>query len=526
MESETVTSTTPSHTPSIETPPLSIPLPQRIGVINGLRALACILVVLAHTPLWHASQTHQTTFMHQWEESSFLYSIVSLFTQNFIFYSIMSNAGLAVNLFFLLSGFVLYYPYCRNATDTKNSTNFIHIKNLLDEKSGSKFSISLDKRAVLSFWKKRALRLLPLYYFSLLIYVMLFKKLDHCSPQGETDMHRCDVNMFSLSNFQNIAKLFSYLSFTFIFVGEYHPQYYPAFWSIAFEFWFSLLFPIIIICLYYVTQRLQPYMTKLQLVTVRQQRIFALSVFCGVVYLILSFVRFVRFSFGFYKSVHPIHGSVGEEFILGMLLAEFYIFIFQSVDHSSVVVSVKKQQFKRPFIILVSGISILLVCFFCTDSIRYSYDSNISLLIRMLKWPLIRSLLNVLLGMGLFCFLLGSLLLKPIAWQQVKVVLERPVFKFAHNFVIFFDYITYLFLSNRLMQLIGKMCFSVYVWHGWFAHYMFFVPLASSSWQVLQLWLIQVPLFTIVLFCISSMSYYYIEFKEKNFKELFLTVCE
>jgi peptidoglycan/LPS O-acetylase OafA/YrhL len=103
---------------------------KKIGVINGLRGLAIIAVIYQHllarfTPHgWHA-----------FEIGSF----------NLSLYSFLSNGWLGVNLFFFLSGFVLYLPY---------SAGQRTMGSMVD---------------VWSFYKHRWVRLMPLYYLNLLI---------------------------------------------------------------------------------------------------------------------------------------------------------------------------------------------------------------------------------------------------------------------------------------------------------------------------------------------------------------------
>src|SRR4051812_44273760 len=73
---------------------------ERLGAINGLRGLAILAVVYAHAaayrtpPGWHA--------VH-WGE----YTILP--------FAVLSNGWLGVNLFFVLSGFVLFLPYERSS---------------------------------------------------------------------------------------------------------------------------------------------------------------------------------------------------------------------------------------------------------------------------------------------------------------------------------------------------------------------------------------------------------------------------
>jgi peptidoglycan/LPS O-acetylase OafA/YrhL len=138
----------------------------KIGFINGLRGLA-IIAVLSH---------------HMFQVPAGAYG---------------------VSLFFILSGFVLYLPY----TSGKRS-----IENWSDAKS---------------FYVRRANRLLPLYYFGLIIgFLFLVRKFD-----ADSLLNLCMAGLF--------VNVFSPTTF--------FPESNWVFWSLPVEIFYSALFPLLVL---------------------------------------------------------------------------------------------------------------------------------------------------------------------------------------------------------------------------------------------------------------------------------------
>lgn len=72
----------------------------RIGTLNGLRGIACLFIVYCHSYMWRQVWVpHGPKF-----ELSFGLYVWPL--------TWLTNAGLGVDMFFTISGFVLYLPYC------------------------------------------------------------------------------------------------------------------------------------------------------------------------------------------------------------------------------------------------------------------------------------------------------------------------------------------------------------------------------------------------------------------------------
>ncbi|MDR5826160.1 acyltransferase [Caballeronia sp. LZ043] len=114
----------------------------------------------------------------------------------------LSSGWLGVNLFFILSGFVLYLPYAQGRRQVTTGSD------------------------VLRFYKIRAQRLLPLYYLSAAVAVA---SVYHNVQVGTTFFWR------SVANYAFVTYPFS--SETFMPPGNW------VLWSIGIEIWFSVLFP-------------------------------------------------------------------------------------------------------------------------------------------------------------------------------------------------------------------------------------------------------------------------------------------
>jgi peptidoglycan/LPS O-acetylase OafA/YrhL len=67
--------------------------------------------------------------------------------------------------------------------------------------------------------------------------------------------------------------------------------------------------------------------------------------------------------------------------------------------------------------------------------------------------------------------------------------------------------------SFKPLQLLGMMCFSIYVWHG-----VLIKPLVSETFNALDY-----PFYFIVVFVLSALTYRFVEFRQDpSFRKLFL----
>jgi peptidoglycan/LPS O-acetylase OafA/YrhL len=155
----------------------------RLPVVNGLRGIACLSVFYMHSL---SGYTPPGYFGGKVGEFS-----ISLG-------HVLSSAWFGVNLFFVLSGFVLYLPFA----DGKS----LHIP---------------------QYYWRRLVRLMPLYYFVTITCILVFRP--------------------SLASFENLWLLANTILGTFFFVpsaGEV-PGNSPL-WSISIEIWLSAALPLLI----------------------------------------------------------------------------------------------------------------------------------------------------------------------------------------------------------------------------------------------------------------------------------------
>jgi peptidoglycan/LPS O-acetylase OafA/YrhL len=112
-----------------------------------------------------------------------------------------SNGWLGVSLFFVLSGFVLYLPFALQKRTLDSWPN------------------------VMDFYRRRAHRLLPLYFFGIFALLGLTAKTD----------------IFSLATL---------LTLTFNFHRDtFFPGVNAVLWSLGIEFWFSVIFPALVLAI-------------------------------------------------------------------------------------------------------------------------------------------------------------------------------------------------------------------------------------------------------------------------------------
>jgi peptidoglycan/LPS O-acetylase OafA/YrhL len=163
----------------------------RLSFINGLRGYAILAVIWHHVfgPLYRAGH-------HGSEWAGLTLSP----------YSPLSNGWLGVNLFFVLSGFVLALPYF-----------------------DGRRTFSAPGR-IRWFYVQRAKRLLPLYYFCVLFSMIFIKRITAVE--------------------EPLRDLFLMATVTFNFLPEtYLPRYNWVLWSLGLEVWFSIVFPFLIIAI-------------------------------------------------------------------------------------------------------------------------------------------------------------------------------------------------------------------------------------------------------------------------------------
>ncbi len=363
---------------------------EKIGYINGLRGIA-IVMVLAH----HILQPLISPLSYE-DTSAANYFLLQPF---------LHNGWLGVNIFFVLSGFVLYLPLAQ-----ENAAPFDSVK----------------------FLKKRGWRLLPLYYVNVLVCLVLFL--------GEPLMRILSHTVFYL-----FAAVPSPLLF--------FPPMNPPLWSLGIEIWFSILFPLILI----LVRRNGPVTTLLVLA--------ALSI---------GFHAFSAANFqveGKYLNdfSDTLPGRLSD-FCFGMLAAHWWVKLDSGQSLS---------------------INRLRVFFFLGCLLIY-----LALVLSLARYvgdvmPIAQTFANLSIALG-----------------TVFVILSLVDGRSAPSATDL--------LEMRALQLVGMMCFSIYIWH-WQILHAFNVFWGDQSWAFGPMVLVYLS----VLGAVSVISYRFIEFWHKDFRSIF-----
>jgi|SRR6266404_240235 len=161
----------------------------KIGALNGLRGIAIAMVVLHHLFIPYTARIPVRP---------------GEIDGDGLFAAFINDAWLGVNIFFVLSGFVLYLPYRTGRRAITGVGDFT------------------------AFYFHRAQRLLPLYYIVVLLTVALHSK----ELSGSRDWY---------------LEFGGLLSTLFIFSAHgFMPPSNVVLWSVSVEIWFSLLFPVFV----------------------------------------------------------------------------------------------------------------------------------------------------------------------------------------------------------------------------------------------------------------------------------------
>ena len=350
----------------------------KLGVINGLRGFAVLAVIYHHlfSPITKPG-----------------FKSITVGKITLLPYTLLANGWLGVNLFFILSGFVLAYPYFLGKRNLRTGTD------------------------IRQFYLRRAKRLLPLYYFCVVFCIIFIAQ-----PTSTYSVSKQAIILGGI--------LFNFTS------GMWFPPPNWVLWSLGIEIWFSIAFPMIILAI---------------------ARFGILRVLIAVLFLSLItriFGNASVFNIGnFY--LNPVKDSLLgrlDEFLLGMFVCHLYV---------------KWTEYRlnfNPLLHFALGLILILVASTTWDYVFLGQLPQFLI-------PFINNVLNF----G-FCALLLSLLLMQENWIK-------------HIF------------DNYFIQLIGVMCYSLYIWHG------------VVMVKILGVYnFVNVVAYLGLLFLLAALSYRYIEF--------------
>ncbi len=221
---------------------------KKLGAINGFRGLAILLVITHHLFIpYYGSNTAS-------QHATPLIELVGAFIR---------SCARGVDIFFVLSGFVLYLPYAQNRRQFDGW------------------------RSIREFYWHRAARLLPLFWLVVIV-GMTFHPMN---PIGSTKW------------FMETGGLITTL---FVFSPHgFMPPSNIVLWSVGVEIWFSLLFPFLVLAIQRIDVR------NVAIIVTAASFVFSML---GVMIHIERVGQFLPFT----------NGVVGKafEFVLGMYVAE------------------------------------------------------------------------------------------------------------------------------------------------------------------------------------------------------------
>ncbi|MFZ2007657.1 MAG: acyltransferase [Stellaceae bacterium] len=364
-----------------EYPSNPVRAPLRLESINGLRGAAILSVIYFHVicGMWPAP-------------------VVPVWLS-----PLVTNGWTGVNLFFILSGLVLFLPYA----------------------AGERRMISPADRA--AFYQHRFLRLMPLFYVAVVSEWLLAVWQGH-------------------GNVGELAWVAS-LGFT-VNAQEFAPPFNPALWSIGVEIAFSALFPSLIAA----AQRFG------------LARVLAGALVMSLAFRVFGILRFPALQGATFNSDMLLCRI--DEFVIGMMLARLYV---------------SGRLPWRPALCLVAGALLVAIAWIGFDQV-----------LRGGLPPIARAALNDVLDAGLFLV--------------VRAALAAET-RFAAA------------LCWRPLQVLGMMCYSVYIWHEPLLELM----MPGRAALPAPAFALSLLLFAAALLAVAALSYRVIEFgRVADWRRLFL----
>lgn len=373
---------------------------KKIGAINGLRGFAILAVIYQHV---FSRYTPSGMVVNSLPGALKFYPL-----------ALLSNGWFGVQLFFILSGFVLYLPYAeeRRQMKTLGDAGF--------------------------YYKRRASRLLPLYYFGYAVVVLWW-----------------NINLDK----DFLLHFFLMMTATFNFTKEFYtPWYNSDLWSIGLEIWFSILFPLFVILARRMKMRNLFFITALISLGVR---------FAG------AFMPEFEIEGSPYNVIRDSILGRMDDFVLGMFICDIY------VNGSWL------KKTAKPWVFIVAGFCLLLIGANIWDAI-------------MLGEVGVKSapLANTVNQAGFFLIICASLSVEAGVLKTVT--------------------------ANRVMQVLGMMSYSLYMWHHLILRLVMRIEYKFAPSEAQPFTVFTLSFYFFFFIFLSLLTYRYIEFGKKDWRELFL----
>jgi peptidoglycan/LPS O-acetylase OafA/YrhL len=366
--------------------PSPLAAPGRLGAINGLRGLAIVAVLIFH--LAYPAFWPGTTWRH----------VGGL---PLLPFAPITEGWLGVNLFFLLSGFVLYLPYATGRRDIGGWGDAV------------------------GFWKHRCRRLMPLFWLNCVVGYLFVVKADPASG----------------GFWKQLVVL---LTGAFPFVrGLFTPPHNAVLWSLGVEVHYSVVFPFVL----WVVRRWGLYPVTLATLAVRHAGVYHPSYVHG-------------WAIGWVKDSLP--GRL-DDFLVGMVACDLWLRRREAMAAWS-----------GPLLV-VSFLTLALTCYV------WEYQFLYRLPVGVVPW------VNNLAQVAFLAMILGALGAE--GWVR-------------------------RFFEAWPLQVLGMMCYSLYVWHIMVQHRVWEGSPTADPVRLLA--------YAALLALISALTYRYVEFgSERDWRKLF-----
>ena len=316
--------------------------------------------------------------------------------------AVLHNGWTGVNLFFILSGFVLFLPYA----------------------NGRRKLATFGDAA--TFYQRRFWRLMPTYYVAAAVLLLVTYFADHPVAFG--------------------AGAWPLLTFSFVFSRYgFGPGYNPALWSLGVEVLFSLIFPLLIVAI----------------IRVGIWRLLWIVLVASLIARAAGRVWYQQFLFP-----HAVSDNITgrlDEFVLGMVIAHLYV-------HDRIGAWARH--------LLLPGIVLIVAAWVGFDACRGR------------SWQVVFTApLNNVLDVGLCAVLLTALSGRGMAVR---------------------------FLSVVPLQVVGMMCYSLYLWQMPIGNWVADNPSGSLSG-------LRLVGYFVLTFIVGALSYRFVEFGHvRDWRSLFL----
>jgi peptidoglycan/LPS O-acetylase OafA/YrhL len=398
-----------------------------IAVLDGVRAIACLIVMSYHISLM-GNDTHL------WDPFSLSHPL---------FASVVYAGAMGVTLFFVLSGFLLFMPYA---------------KALLSDKA--------NWPSAWSFYLRRAFRIIPAYYACLFLLIFL------SHPEYLQPARWADLGLF------------------LTFFMESGPSTYQKingpFWTLGVEWQFYMLLPLMALGMIFLVRRVSIYGStkrRLWLVIYCLSGVIAWGLFTRVWrYYFLThpaetFLVPRPVMDGILFFVHGMYGKFLEDFAIGMLISLLFVYARQVPAESAF----KRHTLRLSPRLWSAGILLLVVMSAWRFIAKHPGRPFLQPLMSSYYWL---SELGFSLGFGLCIFALlfgdSAVLRRPFEWLPLRWIglISFSLYMWHLPLLIFFRYN----IANHLQGWDPAAAFSLY----WLWAFLVIIPFSALSYLLIE----------------------------------------